>query len=192
MRVILDDGGMLGIMSSRDAHQEAMARGLDLVEISPTTNPPVCKIMDYGKFKYEQKKKNQGQKKQAGNVIKELTLSPVTQTHDLNFKVKNAIKFLEDGNRVKFTVRFRGRQMAHPEVGALQLKKISELLKDHGVEEVRPKMEGRFLATVYAPLAPKQKTKQKPKKASSEASKKGQTASEDKDAAKKASGQKDS
>jgi len=161
VRVVLDDGGMLGVMSSRDAWLEAEKRGLDLVEISPNANPPVCKIMDFGKFKYELKKKSQGQKKQAGNVIKEITLSPVTQEHDINFKVRNAIRFLEDGNRVKFTIRFRGRQMAHPEIGLQQIEKIKAALLDHGVIEVAPKMEGRLLAAVFAPANPKIKAKTK-------------------------------
>lgn len=154
---------MLGVMSSRDALAEAQQRGLDLVEISPNANPPVCKIMDYGKYKYEQKKKTQSQKKQVGNVIKEITLSPVTQQHDLDFKVRNAMRFLEEGHRVKFSIRFRGRQMAHPEVGMEQMTKISTALEGHGVQEVSPRMDGRIIAAVFAPAAPGiKKTKEKP------------------------------
>lgn len=152
VRVVTDDGSMLGVMTSRDAFMEAQNRGLDLVEISPNANPPVCKLMDYGKYKYELKKKAQGQKKQPSNVIKELTLSPVTQTHDLQTKVKKAIDFLEEGNRVKFSIRFRGRQMAHPEVGHAQLKKIETALQDLAQIEVPAKMEGRQLACLFAPL----------------------------------------
>lgn len=168
VRVVIDSGEMLGVMSSKEAYMEAEKRGLDLVEISPNANPPVCKIMDYGKFKYEQKKKAQSQKKQTGNVIKEITLSPVTQQHDLDFKVKNAIRFLEDGNRVKFTVRFKGRQMAHPELGLQQFEKITQALEEHGQIELQPKREGRFLAAVYAPLGgSKTKSKSGSKKAES-------------------------
>jgi len=153
---------MLGVMNSKDAYFEAEKRGLDLVEISPNANPPVCKIMDFGKYKYELKKKSQGQKKQVGNIIKEITLSPVTQQHDIDFKVRNAIRFLEEGHRVKFSIRFRGRQMAHPEVGMQQLEKIKEYLKEHGVTEVEPKMEGRVLASVFAPALGKPKTTSAP------------------------------
>lgn len=131
---------------------EAQRRGYDLVEISPNANPPVCKLMDYGKYKYEQKKKQQSQKKQTSNVIKELTLSPVTQEHDLQTKIRKALSFFEDGNRVKFVVRFRGRQMAHPEIGRQQIDKIIEALKEVAQIEVPPKMEGRQLACLFAPL----------------------------------------
>jgi len=149
-------------MNSKDAYFEAEKRGLDLVEISPNANPPVCKIMDFGKYKYELKKKSQGQKKQVGNIIKEITLSPVTQRHDIDFKVRNAIRFLNEGHRVKFSIRFRGRQMAHPEIGMQQLEKIKEYLKEHGVTEVDPKMEGRVLASVFAPLVGKPKSSPAP------------------------------
>lgn len=152
MRVVLDSGEMLGVMTSREAFEAAQQRGLDLVEISPNANPPVCKIMDFGKFKYEQKKKSQGQKKQAATVLKEVTLSPVTQDHDIQFKVRNAIRFLGDGHRVKFSIRFRGRQMAHPEIGRQQMEKITELLKEVATVELAPKMEGRVLAATFAAL----------------------------------------
>jgi translation initiation factor IF-3 len=167
--VVLEDGGMLGVMSSRDAYEEAMKRDLDLVEISPNANPPVCKIMDYGKFKYEQKKKSQGQKKQGASVLKELTLGPQTQEHDIGFKVKNAIRFLQDGHRVKFTVRFRGRQMAHPEIGRQTLQKVLEALKDFANVEVEPKLEGRFLAAILSPQSHIVKSRSKAPKAAKEA-----------------------
>lgn len=168
VRVVLEDGGMLGVMSSRDAYEEAMKRGLDLVEISPNANPPVCKIMDYGKFKYEQKKKSQGQKKQSSSVLKELTLGPQTQEHDIGFKVKNAIRFLEDGHRVKFTVRFRGRQMAHPEIGRQTLQKALDALKDYANVEVEPKLEGRFLAAILSPQPHIVKSRTKAQKSTKE------------------------
>lgn len=161
--MVTEDGDMLGVMSSRDAYSEAEKRGLDLVEISPNANPPVCKLMDYGKFKYEQKKKAQGQKKQSANVLKEITLGPQTAEHDLNFKVRNAMKFLADGHRVKFTIRFRGRQMAHPEIGRNQMEKIAEMLSEVATRELAPKMEGRFMAATFAPTASAQKSSGKSK-----------------------------
>ncbi len=142
---------MLGVMSPGEALREAEKRGLDLVEISPKATPPVCKIMDYGKFKYEQKKKSQSGKKNASNVLKEISLSPATDVHDLNFKMKNSIGFLKEGSRVKVSIRFRGREMAHPEIGRKQMEKVIEALKDYGTPEVPPKMEGKFLATVFVP-----------------------------------------
>jgi translation initiation factor IF-3 len=154
IRVVTDDGEMLGVMAPRDALREAQNRGLDLVEISPKAVPPVCKIMDYGKFKYEAKKKETAQKKantQAGNIIKEVTLSPQTDTHDLNTKMKKCVGFLENGNRVKVTVRFRGREMAHPDIGAEQLRKVVKALDEHGMVEGTPKMEGRFLMVMFTP-----------------------------------------
>lgn len=142
---------MLGVMSPFEALREAEKRGLDLVEISPKASPPVCKIMDFGKFKYEQKKKTQGQKKQHGSVIKEIVLSPATDTHDLDFKMKHCIRFLEEGYRVKVMVRFRGREMAHPEIGHKQMQKVLEALASYGAPEVAPKMEGKILAALFAP-----------------------------------------
>lgn len=144
---------MLGVMTPQEALREADRRGLDLVEISPKAQPPVCKITDYGKFKYEQKKKNQGQKKQSASVLKELTLSPSTDIHDLNFKMKNAQGFLNDGHRVKISIRFRGREMAHPEIGQVQMSKVVESLKEFGAPESIPRMEGRMLSGVFTPVA---------------------------------------
>ncbi len=140
-------------MSPQEALREAERRGLDLVEISPKAQPPVCKIMDFGKFKYEQKKKNQGQKKATGSVLKELTLSPATDIHDLNFKMKNAQKFLEEGHRVKVSIRFRGREMAHPEIGQMQMAKVIESLKEFGAPESVPRMEGRMLSGLFTPTS---------------------------------------
>lgn len=141
------------MMAPHEALREAQKRGLDLVEISPKANPPVCKIMDFGKFKYEQKKKAQGQKKtQAGNVLKEISLSPQTDQHDLDFKMRNSARFLEEGHRVKVSIRFRGREMAHPEIGHRQMEKVVEALRPYGVAEANPKMEGRILAALFNPL----------------------------------------
>lgn len=140
-------------MTPFEALKEADKRGFDLVEISPKAVPPVCKIMDFGKFKYEQKKKTQGQKKQAAaSIVKEITLSPQTDQHDLDFKMKNSIGFLGEGNRVKVTIRFRGREMAHPEIGRKQMEKVIESLKAHGTPEGNPKMEGKLLIGIFTPI----------------------------------------
>lgn len=160
IRVVLEDGEMLGVLSPFEALKEAEKRGLDLVEISPKAQPPVCKIMDYGKFKYELKKKAQGSKKSnAANVVKEITLSPSTDVHDVNFKVRNSAKFLDEGYRVKIAVKFRGREMAHPEIGRRQMDKIIDMLKEHGVPEAYPRMEGKILAATFVPLTASVKAK---------------------------------
>lgn len=143
---------MLGVMSPQEALREGERRGLDLVEISPKATPPVCKLMDFGKFKYELKKKSQSGKKAAGSIVKEITLSPQTDVHDLNFKMKNSIGFLEEGHRVKVTIRFRGREMAHPEIGRRQMDKVLEALKNHGAPEAPVKMEGKMLSTTFVPV----------------------------------------
>lgn len=156
---------MLGVMSPQEALREAINRDLDLVEISPAAQPPVCKIMDFGKFKYELKKKNQAQRKSHGaSVIKEITLSPQTDEHDLNFKVKNCIRFLSEGHRVKVTVRYRGREMSHPEIGIRQMEKILEALKLYAITESAPKMEGKALITLFIPQSSKGKVQPKPQK----------------------------
>lgn len=140
-------------MSPHEALREAESRGLDLVEISPNAKPPVCKIVDYGKYKYEQKKKNAGQnKKPASSVLKEISLGVQTHDHDIKFKVNHAIRFLKEGHRVKVSIRFRGREMAHPEVGREQMLKFIALLQDYGQVEANPKMEGRFLHALLNPL----------------------------------------
>lgn len=158
---------MLGVLSPAEALREAEKRGLDLVEISPKANPPVCKIMDYGKFKYEQKKKSQGQRKQQpGSIVKEVTLSPQTDEHDLNFKMKNSARFLSEGYRVKVTVKFRGREMAHPEIGQQQMKKVLAALGSHATVESEPRMEGRMLVALFAPGVAGAKPKPAPKPAS--------------------------
>jgi translation initiation factor IF-3 len=142
------------VLSPYEALKEAERRGLDLVEISPKAVPPVCKLMDFGKFKYELKKKAQGSKKTStANVVKEVTLSPQTDVHDLNFKMKNSQRFLEEGHRVKIMVKFRGREMAHPEIGRKQMERIVEALKEHGIPESDPKMEGRMLMAVFIPAS---------------------------------------
>ncbi|SFS13400.1 bacterial translation initiation factor 3 (bIF-3) [Yoonia litorea] len=128
--------------------------GLDLVEISPNANPPVCKIMDYGKFKYEtQKKEAEARKKQKTIEIKEIKFRPNTDNHDYEVKMKNVFKFLENGDKVKITLRFRGREMAHQELGRQLLERVAEDTKEHGKVENFPKMEGRQMVMLIGPLS---------------------------------------
>ena len=128
--------------------------GLDLVEISPNANPPVCKIMDYGKYKYEtQKKEAEARKKQKTIEIKEIKFRPNTDSHDYDVKMKSVFKFLENGDKVKITLRFRGREMAHQELGRQLLERVAEDTKEHGKVENFPKMEGRQMVMLIAPLS---------------------------------------
>ena len=145
VRVIIDDTGeQLGVISTTDALQRALALGVDLVEISASANPPVCKIMDFGKFRYrEQKRAHELKMKQKQVHIKEIKLRPVTDEHDYQIKLKNAKRFLEDGDKVKFVVQFRGREMAHQELGLKYLERAEQDLLEESVVEQRPKIEGR-------------------------------------------------
>ena len=128
--------------------------GLDLVEISPNATPPVCKIMDYGKYKYEtQKKEAEARKKQKTIEIKEIKFRPNTDSHDYDVKMKSVFKFLENGDKVKITLRFRGREMAHQELGRQLLERVAEDTKEHGKVENFPKMEGRQMVMLIAPLS---------------------------------------
>ena len=152
IRVLGSDGGQLGIMSVRDALAAAEAEGLGLVEISPGAIPPVCRIMDYGKFKYQQSKKShEAKKKQSVVLVKEVKLGPKTEEHDFQFKFKHVLRFLEDGNKAKVTVLFRGREMAHTEFGRALLDRMAEMVKDHGVIEQTPRQEGRNMTMIIAP-----------------------------------------
>jgi translation initiation factor IF-3 len=147
---------LLGIMSGRDALQLAQERHLDLVEIAPTAKPPVCRIMDYGKYRYEQQKRDkEARKKQKTFDIKEVKLRPGIEDHDFGVKFKNAVRFLEDGDKVKVTIMFRGRELSHPELGEVLLKKMAEQLKDMAVIERAPKLEGRNMIMIVAPKATK-------------------------------------
>ncbi len=140
-------GEQLGIMSPRDALSRAYDQGMDLVKIAPNATPPVCKIMDYGKFRFEQtKKEKEAKKNQHVTEVKEVRMSPGIDTNDFNVKVKNARKFLEDGNRVKVTVRFRGREMAHTEIGKTLLVQFGEQCKDIANMEKDPKLDGRHMS----------------------------------------------
>ena len=156
VRVIVDgvDGKaeQLGVMSTRDALKIAAERHLDLGEIAPTAKPPVCKILDYGKYRYEQQKREkEARKKQKTFDIKEVKLRPGIEEHDFNVKFKNAVRFLEDGDKVKVTIMFRGRELSHPELGEVLLNKMAEQLKDMAIVERVPKLEGKNMIMIVAP-----------------------------------------
>ena len=152
IRVIGAEGGQLGIMSAEEANRIAEEQGLDLVKISPNAVPPVCKIMDYSKFCFDQKKKEKEAKKNQRVVeVKEIRMSPSIDTNDLNTKVKSALKFLGDGNRVKVSVRFRGREMAHTDIGEKLLIDFAEACAEMATMEKNPKLEGRFMAIFLTP-----------------------------------------
>lgn len=147
----------LGILQLSEALAMAESQQLDLVEVSPTAVPPVCRIMDYGKFKYQQSKKLQeAKKKQSHVLVKEVKLRPKTDEHDLQFKIKHVRRFLEEGNKAKITLVFRGREITHMELGVKVLERVSSELEDIAVVEFKPKMEGR---NMYMIVAPKAKTK---------------------------------
>ena len=152
LRIIGADGAQLGIMSAAQANQLAEEQGLDLVKISPNATPPVCKIMDYSKFGYDQKKREKDAKKNQKVVeIKEIRMSPSIDTNDLNTKIKAAQKFLMDGNRVKVSVRFRGREMAHTNIGEKLLLTFAEECSEVANMEKNPKLDGRFMAMFLSP-----------------------------------------
>lgn len=147
-----EDGETLGVMDTRDAIQEARNRGIDLVEIAPNAKPPVCKIIDYGKFLYEQKKKaHEAKKKQVTVQVKEIKFRPGTDDHDYDYRKENARKWLNDGDKVRAAIAFRGREMTHRELGAKILKKLTEDLLDVADVEVYPKMEGYQMFTIFVP-----------------------------------------
>mgnify|MGYP001271899533 CR=1 FL=1 len=153
VQVIGSDGGNLGAMPINKAIELAKQEGLDLIEISPNANPPVCKIMDMGKYKYDlQKKANQAKKKQKIVSLKEIKLRPGTDVHDYNFKIKNAKKFLTKKDKVKFTVRFKGREMQHVNLGKELMTRIIDDTKDVGKIETSPKFEGRQMIMVIQPI----------------------------------------
>ena len=153
VQVISSNGSNLGTLPIKKAIEIAREEGLDLIEISPNANPPVCKIMDMGKYKYDlQKKANNAKKKQKIVSLKELKLRPGTEIHDYNFKLKNAKKFLSKGDKVKFTVRFKGREMQHIELGKDLMNRIIQDTKDLGKIETHPKFEGRQMIMIIQPL----------------------------------------
>jgi len=150
IRVIGEEGEQLGVMTPEVAIQRAEEAGLDLVEVAPGSRPPVCRIMDYGRYKYEQKKKA-GKGKGHAASLKEVKLRPRTDQHDLDFKLKNARRFLMDGDKVKVTVMYRGREMVHRELGRKQLDRVVELLGPIAAVENPPRMEGRLLSMILVP-----------------------------------------
>ena len=152
MRIIDSNGDQLGIMSSRQALELAAERQLDLVKIAPQAKPPVCRIMDYGKFKFEQSKKEKEARRNQKIVnIKEIRFSPTIEDHDLNVKAKNAQKFLQEGDKVKVTIRFRGREVDHVSFGEKALARFYDIVKDYCVVEKPAKLEGRNMIMILAP-----------------------------------------
>ena len=153
VQVIASDGENLGTINTNEAISMAKNQGLDLIEIAPNANPPVCKIMDMGKFKYDaQKKANLAKKKQKIIALKEIKMRPVTETHDYEFKVKNAKKFIAKGDKVKFTVKFKGREMQHIQLGKDLMARIVEDTKEIAKVESPPKFEGRQMVMIIQPV----------------------------------------
>ena len=152
VRLISADGRQAGVVSTDQAMELARENGLDLVEVSPMARPPVCKILDYGKYKFEQEKRiKESKRKQKLGKLKEIRMQPKIETHDLQFKARQVRQFLEEGNKVKVTIRFRGRELAHTEIGRDVLGRILKILVDAAVLERRPQMEGRFMSMFLSP-----------------------------------------
>ncbi len=153
VRLVDEDGEQLGIVPTDEARAMATDRGLDLVEVAPNARPPVCKLMDYGKHKYEQQRKlREARKKQHNVTVKEVKLRPKIEKHDLDFKLRHARRFLEEGDKVKVTLMFRGREITHPELGVRVLEKVQAELEDVGGVEVGIAHEGRTMTMMLAPL----------------------------------------
>ena len=153
VQVIASSGENLGIINTNKAISMAKEEGLDLIEIAPNANPPVCKIIDMGKFKYEaQKKANKAKKRQKKIELKEIKLRPVTEVHDYTFKIKNAQKFLSKGDKVKFTIKFKGRELQHSHLGNELMDKIKLDMKEIGRVELQPKFDGKQMIMVIQPL----------------------------------------
>jgi translation initiation factor IF-3 len=152
VRVVDADGNQLGVMQTRDALALARDRGMDLVEVAPTAQPPVCRILDYGKHKYDEAKKSRQARKNAHTVeIKGIRLRSGTESHDIGFKLKDAIRFLEEGHKVQVTLIFRGRETAHPEIARAQMERLVEGVREVGVVERPPSMEGRRMTMLLTP-----------------------------------------
>lgn len=152
VRVVDDDNNQLGVMSPREALRLARERDLDLVEIAPTARPPVCRIMDYGKYRYEQSKRGrEARKKQKVIEVKEVRMTPKIEEHDFQVKHRNAEKFLKDGDKVKCTIRFRGREIVHADLGKKLLERLAETLSEIAVMERAPRVEGRNMIMILAP-----------------------------------------
>jgi len=156
VRLIQDDGEQIGIVSIDEARQRAEDRGMDLVEVAPDARPPVVKMMDFGKFRYEQQRAaREARKKQHTAQVKEVKFRPGIEDHDYEFKTRHARRFLEEGNKVKLTMMFRGRQVTHPELGLQILARVTEDLQDVGVAESQPSFEGRIMSMMLAPAKSK-------------------------------------
>ena len=154
VRVVDQNGEQLGVMSSRDALALAEERQLDLVKIAPQARPPVCKLMDYGKYRFEQsKKEREFRKNQKVITVKEVRLSATIEDHDIDVKYKNAVKFLKDGNKVKVTIRFRGLQITHSEIGRQVMNEFADRIKEYGTVDKAPQIEGRNMTMFISPKA---------------------------------------
>jgi translation initiation factor IF-3 len=152
--VVSETGEQLGILPIQQALDLAKSKDMDLVEVAAEASPPVCRIMDYGKFKYTQsRRQKEARKKQTTILVKEVKLGPKTDTHDFDFKAKHVRRFIEEGNKAKVTVRFKGREMAHTELGWKILQKMTELMGDVATVENHPRMEGRMLSMILSPKA---------------------------------------
>ena len=152
IRVVLEDGSTLGVIETHEALKKAEEMGLDLVEISPTARPPVCKITDYGKWKYDQAKKaSEAKRNSFQSEVKQIRFRPKTDEHDLAFKIKNSREFIEEGHKVQFEVRFRGRENAHPDVGKIVLDRVAKELMDIAKLERMPKYENKSMTMLMAP-----------------------------------------
>lgn len=157
IRLVDEDGGQLGLMSPREAMEIAEEKKLDVVEVAPTGRPPVCRIMDYGKYKYEQsKREREARKNQKVIVVKEVKLRPNIEDHDFMTKTRNAIRFLNDGDKVKVTIMFRGREITHPQIGRELCLRLADHVKDIAKIEKMPKVEGRNMTMVLVPITEKQ------------------------------------
>jgi translation initiation factor IF-3 len=160
--LIDEEGNQVGVIPTRDALEMARQRGLDLVEVAPNAMPPVCRLMDYGKFRYEQSRKERESRKHQHVVeLKEVRIRPKIDDHDLETKGRQAGKFLDHGDKVKLSVLFRGREMAHPEIGKGLLDQLIELLRSHGTVEQAPRLEGRTMTAIMNPLRPKMSQSEK-------------------------------
>jgi translation initiation factor IF-3 len=174
VRVVGDDGQQLGVLPTRDALAKAKELGLDLVEVSPTSRPPVCRIMDFGKYKYEQAKKAKlARKRQHQVVVKEIKMRPKIETHDYEFKKRHIEEFLTEGDKVKVTMMFRGREMAHTDLGRKLLEQLAADLAEVGKVEAPPRQEGRNMVLLLTPVAAKGKA---PKRAAAAAATAGSKA----------------
>jgi translation initiation factor IF-3 len=165
VRLVDAEGKQLGIMPARDALEMARNRGLDLIEVAPLARPPVCRIMDYGKYKYLQGKRARDAKKKRAGEVKGIRMGPLMDEHDLSFKLKHAIRFLQEGNKVKFTVNFRGRARSHPEFARRTLERVAEQTAELATVEKMPSFEGRFMTMILTPKAaagPKKPPRPKP------------------------------